>query len=135
VTTSRRTSKEIENIIRSKLAKQPNCKLLLIANEKNIEGAVEAILGLSKLCIISQESISMISEAASSGCYTIVFKDSLYRNKRHNEFLQNLNRNNFIKIADASTVYKTACDFFKNRFTQNILDDSSKIEGAIGTLL
>jgi KDO2-lipid IV(A) lauroyltransferase len=73
-TTSRRTSRGIEILAKEKLANFDKCKLLIIANEKNIEGAVGGILGLSQIVVVSGESVSMVSEAASSGKYVIVFE-------------------------------------------------------------
>ena len=60
VTTSRRTSKEQEAIIKSVLAKNPRCKLLVVANENNPEGTLAGILALSNVVIVSGESISMV---------------------------------------------------------------------------
>lgn len=74
LSTSRRTSSEIDNLVKERLAHFKLCKLLIIANENNIEGAVGGILGLSQVVIVSGESISMVSEATSSGKYVVVFK-------------------------------------------------------------
>lgn len=135
LTTSRRTPKEIENLIKEKLASEPRAKLMIIANEKNPAGTVEGILGLSDIAIVSQESISMISEAASSGAYTVVFKQQQIKNRRHRAFLKNLSENNFIKVVEREGVYLAISDFFNNRLQQRVLDDSGKVEEALARLL
>jgi len=75
-TTSRRTSKELEELIKKELGNDPRCKLLVIANENNIPEAIGGILGLSQFVIASAESIAMISEAISSQKYVLVFNPS-----------------------------------------------------------
>lgn len=73
-TTSRRTPKDVEAMAKEMLAADPRCKLLVIANEKNIDEAVGGILSLSKVILVSGESISMVSEAVSAGKKTAVFR-------------------------------------------------------------
>ena len=87
VSSSRRTSEEIENIIKEEFKDYPACKLLVIANEKNIPGVVGGILGLSQIIISSPESISMISEAINSKRYVLVFS-SPGLSRRHQIFLE-----------------------------------------------
>ncbi|HPL82887.1 MAG TPA: ELM1/GtrOC1 family putative glycosyltransferase [Candidatus Omnitrophota bacterium] len=74
VTTSRRTSSQVEEVIKSEFKDYPGVRLMVIANEQNIPQAVGGILGLSKIVIASPESISMISEAVNSKRYVFVFK-------------------------------------------------------------
>lgn len=135
LTTSRRTPKDIEDLLKQKLGREARCKLLVAVNEEKIEGAVEGILGLSGLVLVSQDSISMVSEAASSGIHTIVFKQKGLQNQRHERFLKNLSRNNFIAISDTGEVYSAISDYFKNKPKQHLLDDSSKIEKALEKLI
>jgi len=73
VTTSRRTSKEVEDLLKERLGGNPRCRLLVIANENNVDNAVGGILHHSDIVLVSSESISMVSEAASSGKQTIAF--------------------------------------------------------------
>jgi uncharacterized protein len=73
VTTSRRTPKDVEALFKERLGNSKLCKLLVIANERNIEGAVAGILGLSNIVTVSGESVSMVSEAIHSGKKVVVF--------------------------------------------------------------
>ncbi|MFH1867456.1 MAG: ELM1/GtrOC1 family putative glycosyltransferase [Candidatus Omnitrophota bacterium] len=135
LTTSRRTPKDIEEMIKRKFKHESRCKLSVYANESNIEGAVEGILGLSSVVLVSQDSISMISESASSGKYTIVFRQKPSRNRRHEIFLKNMKKNNFIDIVSEQESFSAISNYFKNKPEQKILDDSSKIERALEGLL
>ena len=73
VTTSRRTSPQVEKALKDRLKDDPRARLLVIANENNFDEAVGGILGLSKVAVVSEESVSMISEAVSSGKRVVVF--------------------------------------------------------------
>lgn len=135
LTTSRRTPEDIEGLIRDRLKGSNRCKLLLIANEKNIEGAVEGILELSHIALVSQESISMVSEAASSTAYTLVFNQGTDRNIRHRDFLSGLKGNGHIEISDCSDIHRAIAGIFTKGPEMRILDDMSKIEGPLERLL
>lgn len=74
ITTSRRTPPRIENLLKREMDNFSNCSLLIIANKDNPEEALGGILGLSDVIVISSDSISMISEAVSTGKPVIVFK-------------------------------------------------------------
>ncbi|MFH1753464.1 MAG: ELM1/GtrOC1 family putative glycosyltransferase [Candidatus Omnitrophota bacterium] len=80
VTTSRRTPRTVEELLKKRLGSSPRCGLLVIANESNMKNAVGGILGLSDIILVSGESISMVSEAVSSGKRTLVFD---LEKKRH----------------------------------------------------
>ena len=55
VTTSRRTNKYQEAIIKSALHGRQRCKLLVVANDNNPEGTLPGILSLSDVVIVSGE--------------------------------------------------------------------------------
>jgi mitochondrial fission protein ELM1 len=125
----------VEGAIKTRLRNEPRCKLLVIANENNIDGAVEGIAGLSEILIASQESISMISEAASSGAYTVVFKQTRALDKRHNLFLEHLHKNGFIDIADTDSLYSRVSDVFEKNLKLKRLNDSAMIKDALEEIL
>ena len=97
VTTSRRTPAAVEQLLTKELGSYPRCKLLVIANEKNVPFAVGGILGSSDMVICSPESISMISEAASSGAYTVVFRAGP-AGRRHQRFLRSFAQEGYIML-------------------------------------
>lgn len=74
LTTSRRTPLETEEAIKESLSDFRHCPLAVFPSEHNIPEAAAGILGLSDIVIVSSDSISMVSEAVSSGKIVIVFK-------------------------------------------------------------
>jgi hypothetical protein len=68
------------------------CPLLVIANEANPAGVVGEILGASDLLLVSGESVSMVSEAVSSGKPVIVFLPCAWSGlkSKHRRFLDGL---------------------------------------------
>ncbi len=99
ITASRRTSVVIERLLKEEFLDYYRCKLLVVANERNIPEAVGGILDLSKIIIVSPESISMISEAVSSKKYVVVF-NSPNLSKKHRRFLSYFAKNKYIYLAD-----------------------------------
>ncbi|MCK4462777.1 MAG: mitochondrial fission ELM1 family protein, partial [Candidatus Omnitrophica bacterium] len=101
-TTSRRTARNIENIVKEKLGKEARCKFLVIANERNIPYAVGGILALSDIIVVSGESTSMVSEAVSSGKRIAVFKGKKKKSRvsKHERFLDRLLDAGYLEIAE-----------------------------------
>jgi mitochondrial fission protein ELM1 len=102
-TTSRRTPSAVESVVKNELTGCDCSRLLIIANEKNYSSAVGGILGLSKIVVVSAESVSMISEAVASLKQVIVFR-SRGLSARHRMFLENLSRNGHIQVVDGFDV-------------------------------
>lgn len=101
VTTSRRTPKDVEALFKERLGSSKLCKLLVIANEHNIEGAVAGILGLSNIVTVSGESVSMVSEAIHSGKKVVVF-DIEKKNKavtKYDRVMTGLERDGYVSRA------------------------------------
>jgi mitochondrial fission protein ELM1 len=118
VTTSRRTPVAVEAVVKSELAGCGCTKLVIIANEKNYSSAVGGILGLSRIVVVSGESISMISESVSSLKHVVVFK-SKGISARHNIFLNNFSSKGYIHLVDARDVGRTV---------ESLLRDPSRIK-------
>ena len=135
VSTSRRTPKKIEDYLKSRLARESRCRLLVVANEDNPHGVIEAILGVSDIVLASEESVSMISEAASSGAYSIVFRQGDYSDKRHDRFLSNLEKSGYIEIADCGHVYGVFRKVLDLGLKQPVLNDSIKVKQALERIL
>lgn len=114
VTTSRRTSQEIEHLVKEEFKDYPRCKLLVIANEKNLTEAVGGILGLSQIIITSPESISMISEAANSKKYVLVF-DTSGLSIKHRRFLKEFSENKYVYLVKTSGLIGAIQDIWLNR--------------------
>jgi len=139
LTTSRRTSREVDSLLKNSLANYSRCKLLVIANENNFPEAVGGILGLSQIIVTSSDSISMVSEAASCAKPVVVFKGNLRKNSRpnlrHEKFLDNLLKKGHIVLVEPEEIANTIEDIIKNNKTTNILKDNQIITEAIRQVL
>jgi mitochondrial fission protein ELM1 len=133
VTTSRRTNARVESLLKEGFKDYSRCKFLVIANEKNLPGALGGILALSRIIIVSPESISMISEAASSGSYIIVFKSAVDR--RHDYFLNNLARKKYIYLVEPGEICSLIEKLWKERPPVNMLKDNAIVEDALKRIL
>ncbi|MBI3323709.1 MAG: mitochondrial fission ELM1 family protein [Candidatus Omnitrophica bacterium] len=85
VTTSRRTSPEVERVLRERLEADPRCRLLLMASRDQLNlpaapsegdtngsaaqagGTLEGMLGWAQAIVVTAESVSMVTEACASG--------------------------------------------------------------------
>jgi KDO2-lipid IV(A) lauroyltransferase len=137
VTTSRRTNKAQESVIKAVLQKNPRCRLLVIANENNPEGTLSGILALSNVVIVSGESISMVSEAVSSGRKAVVF--SLEKKKsgitKHERALENLKRDGYVSIARSGELISLVGRALKDSSPAKRVCDTEKIYEAMRTLI
>ncbi len=90
ITTSRRTPAGIEQLVIREFKDHPRTALLIIANKANVPEAMGGMLALADLVVVSGESVSMVSEAASSGKRTIVFSIGSTKNQKYAAFCQML---------------------------------------------
>jgi len=126
-TTSRRTPRKIEELIKYQLSNDPRCKLSVIANEENKKGVVGGILGLCDIVIVSPESVSMVSEAASSSAYVLVFDGEDVQDKKHRLFLKNLSGKGYIQLTNTKDIAECINTFFSKRPDVKVLDDNAVI--------
>jgi mitochondrial fission protein ELM1 len=132
-TTSRRTSAAIEAILKKEFSGHARCKLLVIANELNIPEAVGGILGLSDIIVVSAESISMVSEASSSGKYVIVCDASV--GKKHRRFLNNMSLRKHICLVPAQGIAERIEFLFRHKPQIDILNDRETVSRAYQRIL
>ncbi|MDD4939808.1 MAG: ELM1/GtrOC1 family putative glycosyltransferase [Candidatus Omnitrophica bacterium] len=134
ITTSRRTPVQAESLIKEEFLSHARCKLMVIASENNIPEAVGGILALSAIVIVSPESISMISEAASSGKYVIVF-DSAGLSKKHREFLDHLAKNKYIYFSKPRDLSANIQKIWLEKPAVRALSDDLVVREAIKKIL
>ena len=106
VTTSRRTDPSDEKILKDKLAGDPACIGFVSGREDKDEHTVEKILAFSDVVIVSGESISMVSEAVSSGKPVLVFMPKK-RNKQYTKyerFVEGLHQRGYVKRIDPENI-------------------------------
>lgn len=91
-TSSRRTPRWADALLKERLGSTRRCPLLVIANEANRDGVVSGILGLCDVAVVTGESVSMVSEAVSAGKPVAVFMPSegARMKRKYREFLDRL---------------------------------------------
>jgi len=102
ITTSRRTPRAVEFALKERYGKSGRVRLLLIANDSNFAGALEGILALSDLVVVSGESVAMITEAVSAGKPVLAFmpqKVNKFSATKQEESVRNLEREGLLKVS------------------------------------
>jgi Kdo2-lipid IVA lauroyltransferase/acyltransferase len=137
VTASRRTNRVQESILKETLQKHPQCKLLVIANENNPEGSLAGILALSNIAVVSGESISMVSEAVSSGKKVVVFELDKKRIgiTKHERALVSLMQSGYISVTKAEGLAAAMELVLNDKSAPKRVDDTEKIYEAMRTLV
>lgn len=129
LTTSRRTSPDIEKIVKNKLDTEKRCKFLVLANKKNTPHAVSGILGLADVIVVSGESASMVSEAITSGKRVIVFKlkkKKIGRSK-FDKMLAHLSKKGYVTISETEKLSDAICATFRKAEPINLPQDHFNI--------
>lgn len=136
-TTSRRTSTGVEQALKEGFGNDPACKLLVIANEKNSPEALPGILDLATLVVVSSESISMVSEAITSGKRTVAFAldKKTGVTAKHERMLAQLEKGGFIRIASSESLLRMMNDALGDNSPVRKIDDREKIVEAVGRLI
>jgi KDO2-lipid IV(A) lauroyltransferase len=134
VTTSRRTSREVEIMVKHEFKYFSPCQLLIIANEKNISQAVGGILALSSMVITSAESISMISEAVSSRKYVLVFH-SEGLSRKHQRFLEYYVQHKYVYLVKANRICSQLEKIWLEKSKIPMPDDNLLVREAIKRII
>jgi KDO2-lipid IV(A) lauroyltransferase len=139
ITTSRRTPEAIVKLAQERFSSKKCVKLLVIANERNIPGIVNAIVTHAHTVVVTQDSVSMISEAVGLQNAVIVHrltarKRLFNRVNKFERFLENLSRKGYVSIAPEgrlAAVYNS----FSCRTAGEVLRDNERIEKALDRVL
>jgi mitochondrial fission protein ELM1 len=101
ITFSRRTPKQVKEIFRNKFL-WPN---IIYDPEENLPNPYPAIIGEGEYIITTTDSISMCSEAASTGKPIYVFCPEDFKLKKHRFFIQQLADLGIVKLLESSTTF------------------------------
>jgi len=134
VTTSRRTSSAVEQKIKESFGTYPRCRLLVIPNEKHVSHSAGTILAHSTFAVVTPESISMLSEAASSVPYVLTFRPKRL-GRKHTLFLRRMQEANFLRIREIPDLGKELKDLWQRRPPVSRLDDRSLVKQALRRIL
>ncbi len=140
ISTSRRTSEEVVGFLKKEISASPRCKLLIIASENNHPAAVGGILAVSGAVIVSGESISMVSEAASSGKDVVVFRLSgrkrFNRSKdKHEMFLQHMADNGYINLVEPEQIGRALSNIILDKKQTKRLDNNLVLAEALEKII
>ncbi len=133
VTTSRRTSGEVVDLVRKTFFGYPRCKYLVIASEKNPAHALGGILGLSQLVVTTPESISMISEAVTSRRHCVAI-DLPGLGRKHREFLRLFHDRGYLRLSKPGEIEDTIRGLWDSR-PQVVLADRLRVKEAVMKIL
>jgi Kdo2-lipid IVA lauroyltransferase/acyltransferase len=126
VTTSRRTSPDAQAAVKKAFEHDPRCRFLVIANERNYDFAVGGILAKCDIAVISPESISMVSEAASTNATVVVF-EAPGLSVKHRRMLADFNAEGLIKLVPAGELSGAIRDICHNKPGRRRLDDGAAV--------
>ena len=113
-TTCRRTPKDYEETLKETAKKTGHCQLLVLADKEIATNMVSAMIGLCKIIIATEESISMISEPINAGKKTIILKlrGKIYH--KYTRFHNILLNNKLTNIANFDTLADKIIEVYKN---------------------
>lgn len=127
LTTSRRTSDRVEDILRSKLKDNPLCCLFVSAKDSVQGNVVQGILGISELTIVTEDSFSMVCESASSGKKTLILNVERKKGKpydRRERVYRILVNEGYTKRSDLQNLMSNLIDYINDKSSPKILNDS-----------
>ena len=135
LTTSRRTSTAVADIVKEYFGNDQRCRLLVIASEHNPEGTVGGIFFWSDVLIVSGDSISMVSEACASGKPVVVFEPCT-RNpgNKVQRFLDLLAQRQYIDRVKPSGIFPAVQAVLSGRAQRPVLDPKPLILEALKKL-
>ncbi|OGX05608.1 MAG: hypothetical protein A3G87_00590 [Omnitrophica bacterium RIFCSPLOWO2_12_FULL_50_11] len=136
VTTSRRTDPEMSAIIKGELAQYPSCKLLVIATESNLDHVVYGMLALSEVAVVTEDSVSMISDAVRAGKRILVLQLGNGKlSRKHKRFQETLASQGLVNVANVSN-FRTQLEAVYSAKIENVTRHESKhIQESLRSLL
>lgn len=123
LTTSRRTPEEISRRLKARLMNAANCQACVVASEDSRTHVVKGMMALAEILIVTEDSISMISEAVSAGKKVIILElDPKNLSLKHRRFKENLKNSHAAQVATLhdlaekikSTRHASPTDFASN---------------------
>lgn len=135
VTTSRRTSSEAKEIVKEKLSNNLSCFLVLAEQQK--ENPVPGIIGISEVVIVTEDSFSMVCEAASSGKKVMILEVKRKRNgnPKRQRVYRFMAENGYVRISNIYGLKKSLIDFMNETLQPKVLNDAKIAADAILELL
>jgi len=136
VTTSRRTPDNAEDILEKILENDPRSEGFVSGKNDTDPSTVQKILDRSNMVLVSGESISMVSEAVSSGRKVLVFMPVKKNAKRtkFEDFTINLEKQGYIKVVNPEDISEEIEHSLGESAGTVLPDDNERIYGRIHKL-
>lgn len=136
ITTSRRTPESISQFLHHRVGNYPHCQLCVIASKDPRPEVVPGIMALADFLIVTEDSLSMISEAVSSGKKVVVVKMGNGRlPKKHYRFQENLAREWKVPVIEARRLSEVlgngTISPCRERFEQERIKIRSRLDQAL----
>jgi lauroyl/myristoyl acyltransferase/mitochondrial fission protein ELM1 len=154
LTTSRRTDPKSEDVVKSKMLDNPLCCFLVLAGDPQRESEdspltkgdrglsepkgnpVPGILGISDVTIVTEDSFSMVCEAASSGRKIVILEvERKKQEPKRQRVYQLLTERGYAKRADMSNLKNVVLDFASDTAAPKVLDDAQTAADALRDLI
>ncbi|MCM8780073.1 MAG: mitochondrial fission ELM1 family protein, partial [Candidatus Omnitrophica bacterium] len=123
-TTCRRTDPDYEKKLEEKVKKLSSCQQLILSDKEAATNLVSAMIGLCKIMIATEESISMISEPINAGKKVLILKLNKKICPKYARFHNLLIKNGLAHISDFNNLAEKIIEIYKN--TTYDLSESEK---------
>ncbi len=127
ITTSRRTPAAVERLVAREFRDDERTALLIIANEANVPEAVGGMLALADVVVVSGESVSMVSEAATSGKPAVVFPVADVKGQKYDSFCAMLAEQGHVLYVPPEGLAAAIDSAVKNRDVTRPLNDNTAL--------
>lgn len=136
VTTSRRTPEDINQFLRERIKDFPCCQLCVIASEDPRPEVVPGMMALADSLIVTEDSLSMITEALSSGKKVVVVKMGRSGlSQKHYRFHKQLETNWDVPIVEIGALSKILSHGSSPETFEHFKEERVKISDKLETLL
>lgn len=130
MTTSRRTNYRSEKVIANVFSNNSRCVMTVSGASDTDEHTVEKILAISDIIIVSGESISMVSEAVSSGKPVLVFMPDKMSDKitKYERFAYGLEKTGYVKCITPGELPREISSLARRETRPQKLKDNDSIK-------
>ncbi len=136
VTTSRRTPEDINRFLREHIKDFPRCQLSVIASEDPRPEVVPGMMALADFLIVTEDSLSMITEALSSGKKVVVVKMGRSGlSQKHYRFHKELQTNWDVPVVEITELSKILSNGSEYQTYEHFKEERVKISEKLETLL
>lgn len=137
ITTSRRTPVAVNRLIAGQFRKDSRCPFLVTQHHEAVPEALGGILALSDIVVVSGESISMVSEAVSSGKPTVVFPAAQWwdASSKYARFVESLSRKGYLVSTDQNNLSRSIYDVAKQKIQTRPIEDDAVLRDALMNIL